>query len=159
MKRLQAIDNDNDSDAENRPAANPAAYPIHVPRPAISSNLHLSHGLDPFEVPPLEELTDKRLAECLKSAFGYGGFRGQQLEVVRRVLEGKSTLAVLPTGKSSWCDGGITSLLPVRASVHSNRQATCKLPSSILSALTARQEAYRRGRYQYAPFWLCVHYM
>ena len=68
-------------------------------RPAISSNLHLSHDLDPFKVPPLDGLTEERLAECLKSAFGYGGFRGQQLEVVRRVLEGKSTLAVLPTGK------------------------------------------------------------
>ncbi|KAL3136691.1 hypothetical protein ABBQ38_005927 [Trebouxia sp. C0009 RCD-2024] len=109
----QALDNDNTSDADNRPRAansyassyaNPAAKsvanPAHVARPAISSNLHLSHGLIPFEIPPLEELTDQQLAECLKSAFGYGGFRGQQLEVVRRVLEGNSTLAVLPTGRS-----------------------------------------------------------
>lgn len=107
------LEHGNSSDAENRPtaanaiadsyanpAANSGANPAQVARPAISSNLHLSHGLDPFEVPPLEELTDQRLAECLKSAFGYGGFRGQQLEVIRRVLEGKSTLAVLPTGKS-----------------------------------------------------------
>lgn len=108
--RLQAIDDDNDSDADNKraaansaadPAANPAANRVHVARPTLSSNLHLSHGLDPFEVPPLEDLTDERLEECLKSAFGYGGFRGQQLQVVRRVLEGTSTLAVLPTGMSS----------------------------------------------------------
>ena len=99
---LQALSVENDSDADNNhTAGNPAAKPAHMARPAISSNLHLSHGLDPFEVPPFEELTDERLAECLKSAFGYGAFRGQQLEVVRRVLEGKSTLAVLPTGKSS----------------------------------------------------------
>ena len=95
---MQALNDENDSDAENN---NPTAaiQPAHVARPTLSSNLHLSQGLDPFEVPPLEELTDERLAECLKSAFGYGGFRGQQLEVVRKVLEGKCTLAVLPTGK------------------------------------------------------------
>lgn len=94
---LQALDDENDSDVENNPTA--ATKLTHVPRPAISSNLHLSRGLDPVEVPPLEDLTDERLAECLKSAFGHGDFRGQQLEVVRRVLEGKSTLAVMPTGK------------------------------------------------------------
>lgn len=94
MTHLQALDEENDSDANT-----PSAMTKHVARPALSSNLHLSHGLDPFEVPPVGELTDERLAECLKSAFGYGGFRGQQLEVVRRVLDGKSTLAVLPTGK------------------------------------------------------------
>ena len=94
---LQALNEENDSDAASNPTA--AIKPAHAARPAISSNLHLSHGLAPFEVPPLEEITDERLAECLESAFGYGAFRGQQLEVVRRVLEGKSTLAVLPTGK------------------------------------------------------------
>lgn len=94
---LQALDGENDSDADSPSAV---TKPGHVARPAISSNLHLSHGLDPFKAPPIGELTDEQLAECLKSAFGYGGFRGQQLEVVRRVLEGKSTLAVLPTGKS-----------------------------------------------------------
>ena len=95
---MQALNDENDSDAENNSIA--VINPAHAARTAISSNLHLSHGLEPFEVPPLGELTDERLAECLKSAFGYGGFRGQQLEVVRRVLEGKSTLAVLPTGKT-----------------------------------------------------------
>ena len=75
-----------------------APRPTPAIRPSISSNLHLSKDLPPFEAPPLAALTDDVLAGCLKSAFGYGGFRGQQLEVVRRVLDGHSTLAVLPTG-------------------------------------------------------------
>ena len=97
IAHLQALNDENDTDAENNPTD--ATKTARVACPAISSNLHLSHGLDPFEIPPLGELTDERLADCLKSAFGYGGFKGQQLEVVRRVLEGESTLAVLPTGK------------------------------------------------------------
>ncbi len=34
----------------------------------------------------------------LRSVFGFDGFRGRQSEVVERVLAGKSTLAVMPTG-------------------------------------------------------------
>lgn len=92
---LQAISNGSGSEAE-RPAMPPR--PAHLSQLPISSNLHLSRDLEPFMAPPLEGLTDNVLADVLKSAFGYGGFRGQQLEVVRRVLEAKSTLAVLPTG-------------------------------------------------------------
>ena len=118
---MQAIENGSGSDAEQPSAVKAAA----VLRPAISSNLHLSHGLEPFKAPPLEELTDARLAECLKSAFGYGGFRGQQLEVIRRVLEGRSMLAVLPTGASwqalrGWFEGqhqGLVTLLTSRVHV------------------------------------------
>ena len=49
-------------------------------------------------VPPLDELSDERAAEVLQSVFGHPSFRGLQLEVVRRVLQGTSTLAILPTG-------------------------------------------------------------
>ena len=75
-----------------------APRPTPAIRPSISSNLHLSKDLPPFEAPPLAALTGDVLAGCLQSAFGYGGFKGRQLEVVRRVLDGHSTLAVLPTG-------------------------------------------------------------
>ncbi|MEP0562229.1 MAG: DEAD/DEAH box helicase, partial [Qipengyuania citrea] len=34
----------------------------------------------------------------LKDVFGFDGFRGRQEEVVARVLDGQSTLAVMPTG-------------------------------------------------------------
>ena len=81
-----------DSDAENQPPPKPAP----VQQPSISSNLHLSQGQEPFVPPSLEGLPT--LAELLSSAFGHGGFRGQQLQVVRRVLDAKSTLAILPTG-------------------------------------------------------------
>jgi len=92
---LQAIPDGSGSDAEAAPLAPRPTPTIH---PSISSNLHLSRDLPPFEPPPLAGLTDDVLAGCLRTAFGYGTFRGQQLEVVRRVLDGHSTLAVLPTG-------------------------------------------------------------
>ena len=92
---LQAIPDGSGSDTEAAPFA---PRPIPASRPTISSNLHLSKDLPPFELPPLAALTDDVLAGCLESVFGYGAFRGQQLEVVRRVLDGHSTLAVLPTG-------------------------------------------------------------
>ena len=34
----------------------------------------------------------------LKTVFGYSGFRLQQEEIIRNVLEGRDTLAVMPTG-------------------------------------------------------------
>lgn len=54
--------------------------------------------LQEFVAPPLDELSDERAAEVLREVFGHQGFRGLQLEVVRRVLQGTSTLAILPTG-------------------------------------------------------------
>ena len=40
--------------------------------------------------------------------MGFGEFRGRQLEVIRRVLAGRSTLAVLPTGEASVCKHNIS---------------------------------------------------
>ena len=34
----------------------------------------------------------------LQRVFGFGGFRGVQADVVARVLAGRRTLAVMPTG-------------------------------------------------------------
>ncbi len=39
-----------------------------------------------------------RLPEALHATFGFNAFRGVQEQVVRRVLDGASTLAVMPTG-------------------------------------------------------------
>jgi ATP-dependent DNA helicase RecQ len=36
--------------------------------------------------------------QCLAQVFGFSGFRGVQDQVVGRVLGGRSTLAVMPTG-------------------------------------------------------------
>ncbi|MBX7494812.1 DNA helicase RecQ [Qipengyuania sp. 6B39] len=43
--------------------------------------------------PPLESAREQ-----LKAVFGFDEFRGRQAEVVERVLDGRSTLAVMPTG-------------------------------------------------------------
>ena len=45
---------------------------------------------------PAPNLDDARAA--LKRVFGFDDFRGRQAEVLARVLAGKSTLAVMPTG-------------------------------------------------------------
>nr|WP_320143477.1 DNA helicase RecQ [uncultured Cohaesibacter sp.] len=40
----------------------------------------------------------ERALEMLKTVYGYDQFRGRQAEVIDSLLEGKSTLAVMPTG-------------------------------------------------------------
>ena len=47
------------------------------------------------------ECPDTALAELLRSVFKHKNFRGPQLGVIRRVLRGESTLAILPTGALS----------------------------------------------------------
>src|SRR6476646_10924845 len=44
----------------------------------------------------MSDMTDPH--ELLKSVFGFDHFRGVKAQVVARVLEGKHTLAVMPTG-------------------------------------------------------------
>jgi hypothetical protein len=43
-------------------------------------------------------LTDGQLTGLLRGVFGHAAFRGRQLELIRSVLAGRSTLGVLPTG-------------------------------------------------------------
>ncbi|XP_050372135.1 ATP-dependent DNA helicase Q-like 5 [Argentina anserina] len=45
-----------------------------------------------------EEKSDENLVKLLKLAYGYDSFRDGQLEVIRNVLAGESTMVVLPTG-------------------------------------------------------------
>ncbi|SFO84878.1 DNA helicase RecQ [Qipengyuania nanhaisediminis] len=49
-------------------------------------------------MPPLDGDNLDRAREALRSTFGFDGFRGRQEDVVERVLNGQSTLAVMPTG-------------------------------------------------------------
>lgn len=49
------------------------------------------------ENPPDARPEDRALA-ILKTTFGYPGFRGKQAQVIDRVLQGKSALALMPTG-------------------------------------------------------------
>jgi len=41
---------------------------------------------------------DQKLHSVLKETFGYSSFRFEQLNVIRSVLDGKDTLAIMPTG-------------------------------------------------------------
>ena len=42
--------------------------------------------------------SDAALTEVASRVFGFAGFRGLQLPVIQRVLAGRSTLAIMPTG-------------------------------------------------------------
>ena len=90
---LQANEIDSDPDAEPPLAPHPATL-----RPYSSSNLHLAAATAPFVPPTLDSLSEAVMANCLESVFGYKGFRGQQLRVVKNIMAGQSTLAILPTG-------------------------------------------------------------
>ena len=45
------------------------------------------------------EPSEAALTEVAQRVFGFPGFRGLQLPVIQRVLAGRSTLAIMPTGK------------------------------------------------------------
>ena len=45
--------------------------------------------------------TNEALTEVAARVFGFAGFRGLQLPIIQRVLAGRSTLAIMPTGTRS----------------------------------------------------------
>ena len=69
-------------------AALEAREKLEKPGPALAAAC-ASALLDP---------TDQALTDILRRAFGHEAFRPGQLEVIRRVVRGGSTLALLPTG-------------------------------------------------------------
>lgn len=69
-------------------AALEAREKLEKPGPALAAAC-ASALLDP---------TDEALTDILRRAFGHEAFRPGQLEVIRRVVRGGSTLALLPTG-------------------------------------------------------------
>ena len=46
----------------------------------------------------MRDISDEQLYEALKGYWGYGEFRGTQLETIRSVLAGRDTLALMHTG-------------------------------------------------------------
>lgn len=52
----------------------------------------------PVDNTPAAPPSAERVREALQATFGFSGFRGVQDQVVDRVLQGQSTLAVMPTG-------------------------------------------------------------
>ncbi|MEJ2410590.1 MAG: DNA helicase RecQ [Novosphingobium sp.] len=51
-----------------------------------------------FDFPPAEPPSPEAVSQALHDVFGFPGFRGVQDQVVGRVLQGQSALAVMPTG-------------------------------------------------------------
>ena len=45
--------------------------------------------------------SEQALESLLQTVFGHKEFRGPQLQIVQRILGGRSTLAILPTGVGS----------------------------------------------------------
>ncbi len=80
---------------------------------------------------PLDNALDQMLSlddarSRLKSVFGFDDFRGRQPEVMERVLAGKSTLAVMPTGAGK----SLTYQLPATM-----MQGTCIVVSPLIALM------------------------
>ncbi|MGB7374271.1 DNA helicase RecQ [Pontixanthobacter sp.] len=52
------------------------------------------------DIPPVSDRSDalKAARETLRAIFGFDAFRGRQPDVIARILDGRSALAVMPTG-------------------------------------------------------------
>ncbi|GMN13405.1 DNA helicase RecQ [Altererythrobacter sp. MTPC7] len=98
--------------------------------------------------------------ERLRELFGFSGFRGRQEEVVSRVLGGRSTLAVMPTGAgksltyqlpSAMLEGTCIVISPLIALMHDQlRSARANgIRAATLTSADAdwreTMDAYRRG--------------
>lgn len=86
-----------------RPARRTAAPPAHPgpmpPAPAPPGDAPLPEPRPvPEQLPPREPVTPVRLRRVLREVFGLRALRPGQHEVITRVLDGLSTLAVMPTG-------------------------------------------------------------
>ena len=96
--------------------------------------------------------------QILKSTFGFDSFRGVQADVVGRVMDGRSTLAVMPTGAGkSLCyqlpaiarEGTALVISPLIALMHDqirSAEATGLRAASLTSADSNREETVRRFR-------------
>ncbi|MEZ5680777.1 MAG: DNA helicase RecQ [Erythrobacter sp.] len=106
-------------------------------------------------LPPLDHARER-----LKSIFGFAGFRGRQADVVERVLDGRSTLAVMPTGAgksltyqlpATMLEGTCVVISPLIALMHDQlRSARANgIRAATLTSADAdwreTQEAYRNG--------------
>ena len=56
------------------------------------------HALPPVDNTPAPPPSAQQVSQALHEVFGFSSLRGVQDQVVDRVLEGRSTLAVMPTG-------------------------------------------------------------
>ncbi|XP_077211920.1 DEAD/DEAH box RNA helicase family protein [Tasmannia lanceolata] len=57
-----------------------------------------SHSIEQAVMAAREELSEENLKNLLKLTHGYDSFREGQLEAIKQVVAGKSTMLVLPTG-------------------------------------------------------------
>lgn len=96
--------------------------------------------------------------DLLHDIFGFHGFRGRQQEVVDRVMAGKNTLAVMPTGAGkSLCyqypsvalDGTVVVVSPLIALMHDQLRAAEAVgirAATLTSADSNREESIARFR-------------
>ena len=83
--------------------------------------------------------------EQLRTVFGFGEFRGRQTDVLARILEGHSTLAVMPTGAgksltyqlpATMLRGTCIVISPLIALMHDQlRSASEDLPKTLVGKL------------------------
>ena len=97
-------------------------------------------------------------ADVLHRLFGFAGFRGQQEQVVTRVLAGQRTLAIMPTGAGkSLCyqlpavimDGTCIVISPLIALMHDQMRAADAVgirAATLTSADDNRAETISRFR-------------
>ena len=74
------------------PASHPSAMPDLIDDAALGQEGRVEAAFDP-DAPPAEQAL-----QILKRVYGYDQFRGSQAEVIESLLNGHSTLAVMPTG-------------------------------------------------------------
>ncbi len=111
----------------------------------------------PFRAPPQRDLPAD-LAEALHATFGFNAFRGVQEQVVRRVMAGRSTLAVMPTGAgksltyqlpATLLPGTCVVVSPLIALMHDqlrSAEANGIRAATLTSADDNREETIRRFR-------------
>lgn len=73
---------------------------------------------------------EEGLQEVLSNVFGFPSFRGHQLPVVQAVLQGRSTLAIMPTGARD-------SLHLLLLQLHGSRYPGCSSHSPGISCIPA----------------------
>lgn len=96
------------------------------------------------------EATDENLVRLLKAMYGYDSFRDGQVEAIKMVLAGKSTMLVLPTGAGkSLCYQIPAVVLPgmtlvvsplVALMIDQLKQLPPMIPGGLLSSSQVRME-------------------
>lgn len=83
----------------------------------------------------MEAVSDERLLSILREYWGYGGFRGIQLDIIRSILSGRDTLGLMPTGGGK----SLTFQVPAMA-----LEGTCIVVTPLIALMKDQVQALRR---------------